>query len=369
MEIREMNFEDVETRIASIREELNGENPNLDALTEEVTALEERKAELKAEAEKRTAIADVVNAGDCTVVEEVETITIEEERKNMFGVETKEYREAFFKNLVGLANAEQRGMFADNSAYGDGIALPVTTDKAIWDQTLSKHPILADVDIIKSGIVMKVSQVTPSNLNTEGGVKKKLDSANVVQLTFTTNEVVLAGADFCTYVTLSYAEAKMSVGAMEQFLVNEISNALGELLAKDVFATILTNASANEVSMTSGTDSYFTKIKEALATATMAENPVIYAPASAYYAILGEVDSNGQPIVREGVVLGAPLKKDNAATKITVVDPSLFVLNVVADTKITSQEVVSKGGYDIGGYLRAQGCLRKTNAGAFITVS
>lgn len=233
----------------------------------------------------------------------------------------------------------------------------MATDAAIWDQVLSQHPILSDVALVKSGIVMKVTQMTPNNLGTASGVKGKKDSDAVVELAFTSNEKVLAGKDYSTYVTLSYAESKMSQGAMESFLVNEIANALGELLAKDVFASILTDAASNSATKT-GT--YFEAIGEALGIATQATNPVIYAPSALYYGILKEVDQNGQPIVRDGVVLGATLKKDNAATKITVVDPAMFVLNVVADTTIKSQDDVKNAAYVIGGYCRAEGCLRKS---------
>lgn len=372
MKIDEMNLEEVEARLAEITSEIEQrsdvELSEENSFEQEITELQQRKAQL-IEAEERKATAEAIERGEVkTEIVEERKEEIKMEEMKIYGVDSPEYRDAFFANLVGQATAEQRGIFADsNDGYGTGVALPVTTDTAIWDQVLTAHPILNDVALVKSGIVMKVSQMTPSNLGTEGGVKGKKDNADLVQLTFTTNEVALAGKDYTTYVTLSYAEAKMSVGAMEKFLVNEIANALGELLAADVFARILSDAASNEV--TKGQNTYYASIKSALGSATQAINPVIYAPSALYYAILGEVDSNGQPIVRDGVVLGATLKKDNAATKITVVDPAMFVLNVVADTTITSQNMVSKGGYDIGGYMRAEGCLRKTNAGAFITVS
>lgn len=364
MEIREsiqlMDNEQIEARKAEIKEQIKDDsiaNDVIESLSAELDELEARTAELVEQAETRAKTEELVNNNvDVTVVEEITKV---EEKRNMITRESQEYRDAFFANLVGKATAEQRSIFADNTTYGDGIALPVATDTAIWDQVLTAHPILSDVNIIKSGVVMKVSQMTPNNLTSAG--KGKKDSDPIVQLTFTTNEKVLAGKDYITYVTLSYAESKMSAGAMEAFLVSEIANVLGEQLAADVFASIKADAPA-----TSKGSSYFADIHTALGNATQATNAVIYAKASDYYGILAEVDSNGQPIVREGVVLGAQLKLDNAAADVTVVDPKQFVLNVIADTKITSQEVVAKGGYDIGGYLRAEGCLRKTAAASVI---
>lgn len=361
MKIDEMNLEEVEARLAEIESEVETRSgEELDALKAEVVELQQRKAEL-VDLEQRTMQAEMLTNGEAEpeeIIEKREEIKMEE--KKIFGVDTKEYRDAFFAMLVGKATVEQRAIFADNSAYGDGLALPVATDVAIWDQVLTAHPILNDVAIVKSGIVMKVSQMTP-DLSQAGKAKK--DSDPVFAITFTTNEKVLAGKDYTTYVELSYAEAKMSQGAMEAFLVSEIAGALGEQLAADVFATILTDSAANST-VKGGT--YFETIKTALGKATQAQNPVIYAPSALYYAILGEVDTNGQPIVRDGVVLGATLKKDNAATKVTIVDPKLFVLNVVADTQIKSSDDIKNSCYVIGGYLRAEGCMRKTNAAAFI---
>lgn len=362
MQINEMNLEEIEARLAEINSEVETRSgEELDALKNEVVELQTRKAEL-VEIETRKAQAEALQNGEVQankIIEQREEIEMEE--KKVFGPETKEYRDAFFANLVNKATVEQRAIFADNTTAGDGVALPVATDVAIWDQILTAHPILADINMVKSGIVMKVTQMTPSNLATAG--KGKKDSDPVVELQFTTNEKVLAGKDYTTYVTLSYAEAQMSHGAMESFLVTEIANVLGEQLATDVFANIKADSTATA---TTATASYFADIHTALGKAVQAQNAVIYAPAAKYYGILAEVDQNGQPIVRDGVVLGAVLKKDNAATDVTVVDPSLVVCNVVADTTIKSQDDIKSGAFVIGGYMRAEACLRKTAAASVI---
>lgn len=365
MKIDEMNLEEVEARLAEITSEIEQrsdvELSEDNSYEQEITELQARKAQL-IEAEERKATAKAIEDGkaEVKIIEERKEEIKMEERK-IFGVDTPEYRDAFFANLVGKATAEQRAIFADNTAAGDGLALPVSTDQAIWDQVLTAHPILANISVVKSGVTMKVTQMTPSNLGTASGVKGKKDSDAVVELTFTSNEKMLAGKDYTTYVTLSYAEAKMSAGAMEKFLVAEIAGVLGELLAKDVFASIVA-----DVQSVTKSGTYFEAIGLALAAAPTAVAPVIYANSADYYAILKEVDTNGQPIVRDGVVLGATLKKDTAATKITVVDPAAVICNVISDTSITSQEMVSKGGYDIGGYMRAEACIRKTASGAYI---
>lgn len=274
----------------------------------------------------------------------------------MFGIETKEYRDAFMANLVGRATPEQRAVLADNSAYGDGLALPVALDEQIWDQVNNDHPILRDVAILRSGIAIKVTQMTPT------AITKKMDSAASSEQTITGVDVNLVGADYHTYVTLSYAEAKMSQGAMESFLVREVADALGDALAKDVFARILSDATtAQKVTATSD---LFTDVKAALALATQARRPVVYAPSSSYYEIIGAIQQ-GSPF-NMGAALGIEVRLDNAATKVTVVDPSLFVLNVIQDTMVETQRDAKNACFVIASYLRAEGCLRKVKAAAYI---
>ena len=329
--VMNLDIEAVEARSLALATEIDAAESNeaMDAIQTEISALEERKAQIKAEIETRKEnIADIVK-GEGVVVEKIE----ERAEKEMFGIDSKEYRDAFMANLVGRATVEQRAILADNTTYGDGLSLPVGLDREIWDQVSSAHPILADVDILRSGIAIKVTKMTPA------AVTKKMDSANSTEQTFTGVDVTLVGADYHTYVTLSYAEAKMSQGAMERFLVNEIANALGESLAKDVFARILSDAgNAQKVTPASGS-TVFENVKLALALATQG-NPVVYAPASSYYEIVGAIQQ-GSPF-NIGAALGVEVKKDNAATKITVVDPKLFVLNVIQDTLI---EYIERGNY------------------------
>ena len=355
MEIKEMTIEQLQERRAAIAEAIEAPDADLDALEAEARAIKEEIETRKAAEEKRAEIRTAVANGSGEVTEKFEEKV--EERK-MFGIDTVEYRDAFMANLVGRATVEQRAILADNSAYGDGLSLPVGLDKEVWDQVHTAHPILADVDTMRTGIAIKVTKMTPA------AVTKKMDSANSTEQTFTSAEVVLVGADYHTYVTISYAEAKMSQNAMERFLVKEIADAIGEALAKDVFARILSDAgNAQKVTPATGS-TLFENVKAALALAVGANRPVIYAPASSYYEIVGAI-AQGSPF-NMGLALGLQVKLDNAATKVTIVDPSLFCLNMIQDTIVESQRDAKNACFVIGGYMRAEGCLRKTTAAAYI---
>lgn len=356
MEFKDMTIEQLEERKAAIVAELDAPEADLDALEAEMKGInEEIEARKEAEA-KKAEIRSAVASGAGTVIKSFEET---EERENkMFGIETQEYRDAFMANLVGRATEEQRAILADNSAYGDGLSLPVGLDRDIWDQVTTAHPILSDVDVYRTGMAIKVTKMTPA------AITKKMDSAASSEQTFTSAEVTLVGADYHTYVAISYAEAKMSQGAMERFLVREVADAIGEALAKDVFARILSDAgNAQKVTPASGA-TMFDNVKAAMALAIQARNPVIYAPAAAYYEIVGAI-VQGSPF-NIGATLGCQVKLDNAATKVTVIDPGMFVLNVIQDTMVESERDAKNAQFIIGGYMRAEGCLRKTAAAAYI---
>ena len=360
MKINEMNLEEVEARLAEISEEIETRSgEELDQIKAEVIELEARKAELK-DLEQRTADAEALTneevEADAVVEEHTDEIP-QEERKMSITRDSVEYRDAFLAVCKGSATAEQRTIFADNTVSGDGASLPIGLDTQIWDQIYTNHPILADIDSQNFGIAIKVTQATPA------GIAKKKDSDTISEMSVTFVDKTLAGNDYLAVVKLSYAEAKMSAGAMENYIAKAVVDQVGEAMAKDVFAQILSDCAANS---TTKTGTYFEAIGAALGKAKTAAVPVIYANSADYYAILKEVDQNGQPIVRDGVVLGAELKKDNAATKITILDPNDFILDKIAEVSLKVQDKVEEGCFVYGAYARAEGCMRKTASGAFI---
>lgn len=361
MQINDMNMEEVTARLAEISSELETRSgEELEALASEVAELNERKAELEAY-EQRKAAAEALNSGEIagTVIERKEVIEMTEVRT--YGIDSPEYRDAFYALIAGTATAEQRAIVVDNTAPGNGdaIAIPKALDDMIWDNIHTAHPILADITTVRSGIAMEVTKHTAIT----NRVAKKLDKdANAGEEENTFVKVVLYGYDYEKFVELTYAEAKMSQGALEQYLADEIAAELGESLAKDVFTQIETDATVSQ--KVTATADMFADVKGALALATLAGAPVIYAPATAYYEIVGAVKS-GSPF-NIGATLGCAVKLDNAATHVVVVDPKAFVLNEVQSITIESDRDVKNHKVIVSGYLRAQGTLRKNKAAAYI---
>lgn len=129
-EIMELNFEQVEERRSAIVEEIEtADSEALDALNEELDAIEERKAVLKREAdEKREAMKEVIE-GDGEIVEEVK-----EEREIMEKIEirnTPEYLVAWICDAKGIATAEQRSLLTENATPAGTVPVPAYVDDVI----------------------------------------------------------------------------------------------------------------------------------------------------------------------------------------------------------------------------------------------
>lgn len=363
MEIREMSIEQIEERQLELNALLETEGADLDSIEAEARSLEERKAELKEiatkKAEEARAVAD--GAGE-VIVERKETNTMADER--IITIDSQEYRSAFYNMMANPCDETRAALAAlnvDGTNNGTGIAVPTTLDEKIWDNVHSAHPILADINTVRTGIILKVTKHTAI---TAGKAASKADNVTLdTQEENTFVEVNLVGKDYAKYVQLTYAEAKMSQGAMEDYLAEEIAADIGEALAKDVVTSISTDAQA----ATAGSSEFVT-IANLLAKAEHAVNPVIYCNAANYYALMGAVDTNGQPIFRNGVAIGAQVKIDSAVTTgFICLDPKKFILNVVQDVMVESDKDVKQHAIIVSGYARAEGCMRDNLAASKVT--
>ncbi len=131
MEIKEMTMEDVEARESAIKEELNTEGADLDALEAEVTQLEERKREIHAEIEQRKADMEEVVRGAGELHEK-------EEEKEMTEIEVRnsqEYIEAY-ANYIKTGRDEECRALLTTDASGV-VPVPQIVDEIVrtaWDK-------------------------------------------------------------------------------------------------------------------------------------------------------------------------------------------------------------------------------------------
>ena len=137
MDIKEMNFDELQTRKSELAEELKtADMERLDGINAELDAIEERKAELKAEAEERAkAVEEVINAPNPTpIIEERKTEKMETRN-------TPEYIEAFANYIKSGDDKEARALLTDNAS--GKLPVPSFVDEIIrtaWekDEILSR---------------------------------------------------------------------------------------------------------------------------------------------------------------------------------------------------------------------------------------
>lgn len=343
-----MTVEEIETRSNELEEEAKGILSKI--------RIEERKERLRNAAQFGNPIFSPQNND-----------SQKGKNKNMTRAEmiaSEEYRSAFYANLRGEATEEQRSTLL--TAGTDAIAIPKALDDKIWDNIYTDHPILGDIDIKRTGVILEVTKHTKVKAGKAGKVEEGA-AATLEDNEFV--KVTLVGKDYAKTVELSYAAAKMSQGALEDYLATEVANSMGEALATEIFAKMKTDLGAAAVTVAKGKNLTFADFCKAVGSVQRGTNLKVYASrAKKFEQIVGMVDTAGQPVFRDGCTLGYDVKEDAAAgDDIFIVDTSKFVLNMVQDIMIENDRDIKTHKIIISGYARAEGCMRDAGAGAYVT--
>lgn len=372
MEFENMTMEDIEKRMAEIRTEMDSDNADIDALTEEVRRLKERRRELEDAAEKRRKLKDDVEKNGTTVRN-----FSDPEEKREYDATSKEYRSAFLKNLLGMEmSKEERAAFVHTTA-NTGNVLPTTMLNQIWDLVSKQHSIMSDITIYRTGTILEVVKHTAI---AQGAAKTVSENAANDDEQNTFAKVTLSGKDFSKHVDISYAMQRMSIDAFEQYLVNEISASMGDAMAADVISQIGTDmTSGNKLNSTAASTLTFKEIAALFGKLKRVGTVTVYATrATIYNYLVGMVDTTGRPIFQpsaqagqEGTVLGARIKVEDAVADnvILIGDPKKLVYNMVQDIMIESDKDIKNHVVTYSGYARGQGSLVDPDAFAQMTVT
>lgn len=229
-EIKTISIDDVEKRMNEIRSLNLDECENIDELTAEVDALEERKKILKTEADKKKELRAKIATG------KVETRTIEkpkgEERKMELTkdnyLSSEEYRSAFIKNLMGKElNVEERGAIA---LSGVEQVIPTELQDNILTKAKEYAPVLNDITLLNVNGAVKFAiegTVTSADMHTE--------NANITASTDTLVEVELSTYEITKLVQISASVKTMTIPAFEAWLVLQLAEAIAMKIETLVF--------------------------------------------------------------------------------------------------------------------------------------
>lgn len=377
-----MNLEQILARLEEIRG-LNLENEtteNIEKLNAEVTELEARKKELE-DMEARKIAAEKLQSHEA---EPQNTIKPEERRKDMFELDSKEYRTAWCKEMLGLPmTEEERTAFVHTtgttSGQTAGYTVPTTLLNKIWDLIEGKHAILGDITIYRTGTILEVAKRTAIAAGDAGTVSEAAAPSDDENNTFA--KVTLSGKDFAKCVEISYALGIMSIDGFEQFIVNEIADRLGAALAADIITQIGTDydSTHNDLDVATSGKVAWTDVAGALSVLKNVNGITVYASqATIYKYIVGMVDTTGRPLFQHdaneairGYLAGFPVKVEDAiaADLIWIGDPKQVVGNMVQDIMVESDKDIKKHVNIFSGYARFQCALLAPAAFAKLDVT
>ena len=206
---------------------------------EDIEAVQARSAELdeisgelearKALAEAKAEIRETVAAGSGEVIEKIET----EERKEMFGIETVEYRDAWVKKLIGRdLNEEERSAL---SAAAN--VIPKMTVDAVWDKLVKPAELLGKVDMTQFPNYVRFPVATTNNAAASGAVGTTItESSDVI------GYVDLIPNEYVKLLTVGADIEHMAVPAVHDWIVDNLVGQIRYAINKDILVGSGTNA-------------------------------------------------------------------------------------------------------------------------------
>ena len=378
-----MKLEEFNAKVA----ELKAEGTKL-AQEGKLDAAEAKKKEIEAleasfQAEKEAVAEENAITKDSTIQANFQSEqTLGEENKvmeKMYDASSVEYKNAFLKHISGRDDQMTK---LENEAFvhttqNTPNVLPTTMLNKIWDLVSKNHVIVGDVTTYRTSTILEVVKHT-AIVQGAAAVKAENVANDDEQNTFV--KVTLSGKDFVKSVEISYAEAKMSIEALEGYLIQEISTNIGEAIANDMVSQIesdLNNDNKVNVAV-SGTLS-FADVTGAFAKLKRNSKTVVYcSQATLYNYIVGMTNSAGQLIYQananegaNGVLLGAKVKIEDSVAdgKILIGDPQRVVNNIVQDLLVETDKDIKAHKFIYSGYERSECALVDDRAFVEITVN
>lgn len=318
--------------------------------------------------------------------------------ENMKGTETMEntnknnevlYRDAFFNYLRGeKLNKEQSEIFADRNGFKpenvlttttEAAALPTQTLDMIWDLCEEQHAILADIDIRRTGVAIKVVKRTSITEGKGSKKTKEQEGKTDTVLVDVKTSVELTGNDFSATVELSYAAAKMAISALEEFIAKDVAEQVGWAMAEDVVKTIEASMNAENKLPAAGNEFTYAELAKTFGKCKRCHGLTAYVSNTTLYNYLvSMVDQNGRPIFQpnaqdgaKGSVIGATIRLEEAVAdgKILVGDPKRVIGNVVQDVMVETDRDIKAHTVIYSAYARMQAELIDDQSFASLTAT
>lgn len=385
-----MNKEELLKRLQEIIDELKGlqdslsgdEEVNIEEVEEKSNSLIEEKRSIEsklkdlddAKAKRNQLLNDIAEGRKGTVIKEINTTEEKGEERKMNEDNTL-YRSAFLKDLLGqkLTEAEERAYV--HTTENTEVVVPEELQNKIYSTMEEKHPILADIQYLRTGAVISIVKHTAI---VAGDAKEVAEGVANEDEENTFVNVSLAGKDFSKHIDFSYRLGKMSIPAFETYLVNEIGERLASVVAKDVVAQMKKDINAKN-KQTTAAGLTFEDVTKALGSLKQVGTVNVYANnASIYGDIVNLKGETGRDAFVpdysndiSGRLLGKAIKEEDslADNEILIVDANQFIWNEVQPLLIERDKNIKTHVHTISGIIIGEGALTNDKAGVLITVT
>lgn len=228
-EIKNLDNDAIEVRMAEIKNEMNLDDANLEMLNAELDAIEERRAIIKAEVEERA--KEMAQVIESPVAEPI----MVEERKSMSEVEmrnTREYINAYADYVKTGDDTECRALLTENVS-GGSVPVPELVDGVVrhaWE----KDGIMSRVrkSYVKGNLKVGFElSADGAVVHTEGA-----NAPNVENLV--TGIVTLVPASIKKWVKISDEVMDMSADAFLSYVYEEVAYQIAKKCADELIAKI-----------------------------------------------------------------------------------------------------------------------------------
>lgn len=235
MEIKEMNFDELETRRAELAAEIgNADMERLTAINAELDEIEARKAALKTEAEERAkTIEEVLKAPEPTPIVEERTNTMETRN-------TKEYIDAFAEYIKSGDDKECRALLTET--VSGSVPVPAFVDEIVrtaWE----KNDILARVrkTFLKGNLKVAFER------SADGAYVHVEGTSAPTEESLTLGIVTMIPRNIKKWITISDEAVAMGGEAFVRYIYDELTYQIIKKLSDEVvgdIAGLSTSASA-----------------------------------------------------------------------------------------------------------------------------
>ena len=222
-------LKEIMTRKAEIRSILQSDKEcDIEALETELRELDEAQKQI----EKRAEIAKSITDGK---IDAVEFQKPQQEERN-FGLDSKEYRSAFFKTLAGveLNDVEKRAMTTNSNSAG--VAVPTTTMNKIYEKIENESIVygLVTVSHLRGQVVIPYEKVT-------NDVQRKAEGQEGTILNDTLDALTLGAKKYIKLVQLTFELENTAIDALEDYVVRKLAKKLAQAIDYDIINGTGTN--------------------------------------------------------------------------------------------------------------------------------